>query len=160
MFRNLFAAIVIAAVSLALTAWPSEAQPRQVQVGTLTCSLSASIGLIVASQKNVNCVFRGGPGEPEEAYTGTMTTIGIDIGVTSGGVIIWAVFADTNRYFGMLAGTYAGATAEVSVAAGLGANVLVGGSHRSVALQPLSVQGQIGLDIAGGIGALELHPVR
>jgi hypothetical protein len=160
MFRNLFAAIVIAAGSLALTAWPSDAQPRQVQVGTLTCSLSASIGLIVASQKNVNCVFRGRPGEPEEAYTGTMTTIGIDIGVTSGGVIIWAVFADTDRYFGMLAGTYAGATAEVSVAAGLGANVLVGGSHRSVALQPLSVQGQIGLDIAGGIGALELHPVR
>src|SRR5208282_3746450 len=160
MFRSLFAAIVIAAVSLALTAVPSDAQPRQVQVGTLTCSLSASIGLIVASQKNVNCVFRGRPGEPEEAYTGTMTTIGIDIGVTSGGVIIWAVFADTDRYFGMLAGTYAGATAEVSVAAGLGANVLVGGSHRSVALQPLSVQGQVGLDIAGGIGALELHPAR
>jgi Protein of unknown function (DUF992) len=160
MFRNLFVATVIAAASLALSAWPSSAQPRQVQVGTLTCSLSASIGLIIASQKNVNCVFRGRPGEPEEAYTGTMTTVGVDIGVTSGGVIIWAVFADTDRYFGMLAGTYAGATAEVSVAAGLGANVLVGGSHRSVALQPLSVQGQIGLDIAGGIGALELHPVR
>ena len=160
MLRNLFAAAVIAAASLALTATPSAAQPRQVQVGTLTCSLSASIGLIVASQKNVNCVFRGRPGEPEEAYTGTMTTVGVDIGVTSGGVIIWAVFADTDRYFGMLTGTYAGATAEVSVAAGLGANVLVGGSHRSVALQPLSVQGQIGLDIAGGIGALELHPVR
>jgi len=160
MVRNLFAATVIAAASLALAAWPSDAQPRQVQVGTLTCSLSASIGLIIASQKNVNCVFRSRPGEPEEAYTGTMTTIGIDIGVTSGGVIIWTVFADTDRYFGMLAGTYAGATAEISVAAGLGANVLVGGSHRSVALQPLSVQGQIGLDIAGGIGALELHPVR
>ena len=160
MLRNLFAAAVIAAASLALTATPSAAQPRQVQVGTLTCSLSASIGLIVASQKNVNCVFRGRPGEPEEAYTGTMTTVGVDIGVTSGGVIIWAVFADTDRYFGMLTGTYAGATAEVSVAAGLGANVLVGGSHRSVALQPLSVQGQIGLNIAGGIGALELHPVR
>ncbi len=160
MLRNLFAAAVIAAASLALTATPSAAQPRQVQVGTLTCSLSASIGLIVASQKNVNCVFRGRPGEPEEAYTGTMTTVGVDIGVTSGGVIIWAVFADTDRYFGMLTGTYAGATAEVSVAAGLGANVLVGGSHRSVALQPLSVQGQIGLNVAGGIGALELHPVR
>ena len=160
MLRNLFAAAVIAAASLALTATPSAAQPRQVQVGTLTCSLSASIGLIVASQKNVNCVFRGRPGEPEEAYTGTMTTVGVDIGVTSGGVIIWAVFSDTDRYFGMLTGTYAGATAEVSVAAGLGANVLVGGSHRSVALQPLSVQGQIGLNIAGGIGALELHPVR
>lgn len=160
MFRKLFAAAVIAGASLALAASPSDAQPRQVQVGTLTCSLSASIGLIIASQKNVNCVFKGRPGEPEEAYTGTMTTVGVDIGVTGGGVIIWAVFADTDRYFGMLAGTYAGATAEVSVAAGLGANVLVGGSRRSVALQPLSVQGQVGLDIAGGIGALELHPVR
>ena len=79
----------------------------------------------------MNCVFRGRPGEPEEAYTGTMTTVGLDIGVTSGGVIIWAVFSETNRYAGMLAGTYAGATAEVSVAAGLGANVLVGGSNRS-----------------------------
>ena len=89
-----------------------------------------------------------------------MTTVGLDIGVTSGGVIVWTVFADTNRYAGMLAGTYTGATAEVSVAAGLGANVLVGGSHRTVALQPLSLQGQVGLDIAAGIGQLELHPVR
>ena len=61
---------------------------------------------------------------------------------------------------GMLAGTYVGATAEVSIAAGLGANVLVGGSNRSVALQPLSVQGQVGLNIAAGIGALELHLAR
>ena len=58
----------------------------------------------------------------------------------------------------MLTGTYTGASAEVSVAAGLGANVLVGGSNRTVALQPLSVQGQVGLDIAAGIGQLELHP--
>jgi len=139
---------------------PADAQPRQIQVGTLTCSMSASIGLIVGSQKNVNCVLRGQPGEPEEAYSGTMTTIGLDIGVTSGGVIVWTVFADTDRYAGMLAGIYTGATAEVSVAAGLGANVLVGGSNRTVALQPLSLQGQVGLDIAAGIGQLELHPVR
>ena len=121
---------------------------------------SASIGFIVGSQKNVNCVFRGQPGEPEEGYTGTMTTIGLDIGITTGGVIVWTVFADTNRYAGMLAGKYGGATAEISVAAGLGANVLVGGSNRTVALQPLSLQGQIGLDVAAGIGELELHPVR
>ncbi len=100
------------------------------------------------------------PASRRKAYTGTMTTFGLDIGITTGGVIVWTVFADTNRYAGMLAGTYSGATAEVSVAAGLGANVLVGGSNRTVALQPLSVQGQIGLDIAAGIGALELHPAR
>jgi len=160
MFRTVLVAAVIAVAALAALLKPADAQPRQIQVGTLTCSLSSSVGLVLGSQKNVNCVFRSQPGEPEEAYTGTMTTIGLDIGVTTGGVVVWAVFADSNRYAGMLAGTYAGATAEVSVAAGLGANVLVGGSHRTVALQPLSVQGQMGLDIAGGIGALELHPAR
>jgi hypothetical protein len=160
MFRTAFAAAVIAATALAMIANPADAQPRSIQVGTLTCSLSAGVGLIVGSQRNVNCLLKGQPGEPEEAYTGTMTRVGLDIGVTTGGAIIWAVFSDTNRYAGMLAGTYTGASAEVSVAAGLGANVLVGGSNRTVALQPLSVQGQVGLDIAAGIGQLELHPVR
>ena len=154
-------AAVTTLVVTALLVSSTNAQPRQVQVGTLACSMSSSIGLILGSQKNVSCNFKGQrPGEPEEAYTGTMTTIGIDIGVTTGGAIIWGVFASTNRYAGMLTGKYIGATAEVSIAAGLGANVLVGGSNQSVALQPLSVQGQLGLDIAGGIGALELHPAR
>jgi hypothetical protein len=158
MFRTAFAALAIAAAALTTVAGPAAAQPRRVEVGTLTCSMSASIGFIVGSQKNVNCIFRGQPGEPEEAYTGTMTTIGLDIGITTGGVIVWTVFATTNRYAGMLTGRYSGATAEVSVAVGLGANVLVGGSNRTIALQPLSLQGQLGLDIAAGIGSLELHP--
>ncbi len=158
MLRIVFAT-AIAAAALALAARPAAAQSSQVKVGTLTCSLSSGVGLIVASQRNVNCVFRSGPNEPAEDYTGTMTRVGVDIGVTAGGVIIWAVFADTNRYAGMLTGTYVGATAEMSVAAGLGANVLVGGSNHTVALQPVSVQGQIGLDIAAGVGTLELHPV-
>jgi hypothetical protein len=160
MFRTAFAATVIAAIALVMIVKPADAQPRRIQVGTLTCSVSAGVGLIVGSQRNVNCLLKGQPGEPEEAYTDTMTRVGLDVGVTTGGAIIWAVFSDTNRYAGMLAGTYTGASAEVSVAAGLGANVLVGGSNRTVALQPLSVQGQIGLDVAAGIGQLELHPVR
>ena len=127
MFRTACAAAAVVAAALAMVVGPADAQPRQIQVGTLTCSMSASVGLIVGSQKNVSCVLKGQPGEPEEAYSGTMTTIGLDIGVTTGGAIIWAVFSDTNRYAGMLAGTYTGATAEVSIAAGLGANVLVGG---------------------------------
>ena len=139
---------------------PADAQPRQVQVGQLTCSVSASVGLIVGSQRNVNCVFRGQPGEPEESYTGTMTKVGLDVGFTTGGMIVWTVFADTNRQAAMLAGKYVGATAEASIAAGLGANVLVGGSQRSVALQPLSLQGQTGLNVAAGIGELDLYPAR
>jgi hypothetical protein len=158
MVRNAFAAVAAMAVALTMAFGSADAQPRRVQLGTLTCSMSASIGLIVGSQKNVNCIFRGQSGEPEEAYTGTMTTVGLDIGFTSGGVIVWTVFADTSRYAAMLAGTYVGATAEVSVAAGLGANVLVGGSNRTVALQPLSLQGQVGIDFAAGIGELSLHP--
>jgi hypothetical protein len=152
------AATVILAAALVMVGGAADAQPRRIQLGTLTCSMSASIGFVVGSQKNVNCVFRGHPGEPDEAYTGTMTTVGLDIGITTGGVIVWTVFADTDRYAGMLAGRYGGATAEVSIAAGLGANVLVGGSKRTVALQPLSLQGQIGLDVAAGIGELDLHP--
>src|SRR5579872_7077717 len=159
MLRTAFAIAAVSAVALAMVGRPADAQSR-VEVGQLTCSMSASIGLVLGSQKNLNCVFRGRAGEPEEAYTGTMTTIGLDIGFTTGGVIVWSVFAGTSRYAGMLAGTYAGATAEASIAAGLGANVLVGGSNHTVALQPVSLQGQMGLDVAAGIGRLELHPAQ
>jgi len=155
MSRTLFAAAISAAV-LALVPGSVNAQSTRTQVGQLTCSMSASIGLILGSQKNLNCVFKGQPGQPDEAYTGTMTTVGLDVGFTTGGVIVWAVFADTSRYRGMLAGKYAGATAEVSIAAGLGANVLVGGLHESIALQPLSIEGNTGLNVAAGIGAITL----
>jgi len=153
--RGLVAALGAAAV-VAVATVPADAQPRRVQVGTLACSISAGIGMVVASQRNVSCNFQP-DGGPPEAYTGTLTRVGVDVGFTSGGAMVWGVFADTNRYAGMLTGTYAGATAEATVAAGLGANVLVGGSNHSVALQPLSVQGQVGLNVAAGVGALELH---
>jgi hypothetical protein len=155
-WRGIVAALVGAAAVVTIASIPADAQPRRVQVGTLACSISAGIGLVVASQRNVNCNFQP-DGGPPEAYTGTITRIGVDIGFTAGGAMVWGVFADTNRYAGMLTGTYAGATAEMTIAAGLGANVLVGGSNHSVALQPLSVQGQVGLNIAAGVGALELH---
>jgi hypothetical protein len=159
MVRTAFAAACLAAAALATVhAPPANAQENRFEVGTLRCSLSSSIGLVVTSERNVSCIFSGGNG-PDEVYAGTMTRLGIDLGITSGGKIIWAVFANTNRYSGMLAGRYVGATAEASVAVGLGANVLIGGSHESVALQPVSVQGQVGFDVAAGIGELQLHPV-
>ena len=111
-------AALIGAAALALTATiPADAQPRRVQVGSLACSISAGIGLVVASQRNVSCNFQPENGPPE-IYTGTMTRIGVDVGFTTGGAMVWGVFADTNRYAGMLTGTYAGATA---VAASAGA---------------------------------------
>jgi hypothetical protein len=149
------ASMAAAALASALT-MPANAQQQRVQIGTLACSISAGVGLIVASQRNVSCNFQP-DGGPPEAYVGTMTIIGVDVGFTSGSQMVWGVLAGTSRYAGMLSGTYVGATAQATVAAGVGANALVGGSNRSVALQPLSVQGQVGLNAAGGIGALELH---
>ncbi len=153
-----FAAVLVAAGTLAATL-PADAQQSRVQVGQLACSLSSGIGMIVGSQRNVSCTFQPDNGPPE-AYVGTMTKLGLDVGFTTGSAIIWAVFTGTNRYVGMLSGTYTGAQAEATVGAGVGANALIGGSNRSVALQPLSVQGQTGLNVAAGIGSLELHLAR
>jgi hypothetical protein len=156
MFRAALAAVVGAATIATLSIVPAAAQRDRVRVGTLECSISSSIGMIVGSQRNVNCLFRSDSG-PTEAYVGTMTRIGLDVGVTGGGAIIWTVFTGSDRYVGMLSGTYVGASAEASIAAGLGANVLVGGSQSSVALQPVSVQGQVGFNVAAGVGSLDLR---
>ena len=153
-YKGFLAASVAAAMVVA--ALPVNAQQNRVQVGQLACSVSAGVGLVVGSQRNVSCTFQPDNGPPE-SYTGTMTKIGLDVGFTTGSAIVWAVFAGTNRYVGMLSGTYAGAQAEATAVVGVGANALVGGSNHSVALQPLSVQGQVGLNAAAGIGALELH---
>jgi hypothetical protein len=156
MFRTALAAACVAAAVLATAAAPpADAQQHRLQVGRLNCSLSSSVGLLVTSERNVSCIFHS-DNAPDETYSGTMRRVGIDIGATSGGRIVWAVFAGTDRHAGMLDGTYVGATAEASIALGLGANVLVGGSDSSIALQPLSVQGQVGLNIAAGIGKLYL----
>ena len=157
MIRKDFAGAALGAAALVMAfAAPAASQQQRVQAGTLECSLSSGIGMVVASQRNIACNFKPNGGPPE-AYAGTMSRIGLDIGITGGGAIIWAVFTTTNLYSGILTGTYVGASAEMSIAAGLGANVLVGGSNRAVALQPLSVQGQVGLNIAAGVSQLELH---
>ena len=97
---------------------------------------------------------------PREVYTGSITKFGLDIGGTTGGQMVWAVYAPTNAGHGALAGQYAGASAEATVGAGVGANVLIGGSNHTVQLQPLSVQGQTGLNLAAGVAGLNLEPAR
>src|SRR5476651_756139 len=140
MISKAFIAALVGATALAAIATtPADAQRTSVRIGTLSCSMSAGIGLIVGSQRNVSCNFQPDNGPPE-LYVGTMTKIGLDIGVTGGSAIVWTVFTGTNRYAGMLTGTYTGAQAEATVGAGIGANALIGGSNHSVALQPLSVQ--------------------
>jgi Protein of unknown function (DUF992) len=146
--------LALAAALLALSA--SYASGQQTKVGMLVCNTSVNIGFIVGSQQKLSCTFSPEYGMAENYY-GTIDRIGIDIGATSGGVISWAVLAPTAGLLrGALAGQYVGASGQVTVGVGLGANVLLGGSDRSIALQPLSIEGQTGLNVAGGITGLTL----
>jgi hypothetical protein len=139
---------------------PVLAQHERTKVGTLTCDISAGIGAIIASKKSVTCMFTPAHPGPKEVYTGSISKFGLDLGATAAGEMVWSVYAPSTRKFGALAGSYSGASAEATVGAGLGANVLVGGSNRTVALQPVSVQGQAGLNLAVGVAQLRLRPAR
>ena len=152
-------AIAVLAVAVALPI-PASAQANRTKVGTLSCDISGGIGLIITSKKELTCMFTPSQPGPREVYVGSITKFGLDLGATTGGEMVWAVYAPTNRKFGALAGDYGGATAEATVGVGLGANVLVGGSDRTVALQPVSVQGQAGLNVAAGVTDLRLRPAR
>lgn len=154
------AAIAVAATALAL-ATPASAQSR-VKVGSLACNMSGAIGMIVASRKELACTFSpSAKGWKREAYIGSITRVGLDIGATAGGRLIWAVYAPTSAPQGFaLAGGYGGASAEATVGLGAGANALVGGSNRTVMLQPVSVQGQTGISLAAGVAAMTLRPAR
>ena len=151
-------ALVLVALAAAFVSPAVAQQPSGTSVGTLTCRMAPSIGLIFGSRQRMACRFAPNGPNPPEAYVGIMGTIGLDVGITAGGVMAWGVFAPTaGPKRGALAGTYVGASAEATVGAGLGANALIGGNNRTVALQPLSVSGQTGLNFALGVGNLELH---
>jgi hypothetical protein len=154
---------LLGAALLALAAVSGTAlaqRPVWEQSGTLNCDVSGGIGFIVGSQREVNCLFTPSYPAPPEQYVGTITKVGLDVGFTAAGQLVWSVLQSTTRRRGVLAGSYAGASAEATVGAGLGANVLVGGNDRSVALQPLSIQGQVGLNVAAGIAEISLQFVR
>jgi hypothetical protein len=138
------------------------AQPQdRVQAGVLNCDVSGGLGLIIGSQKEVTCQFLPTDNNsPREVYVGVINKFGLDIGATAQGQLVWNVFAPTNREVAALRGDYVGAGAEATVAVGLGANVLVGGNNRTIALQPVSIQSQQGLNIAAGVTELRLRPVN
>jgi hypothetical protein len=156
MFRYAIRAAALALATLSVD--PAAAQ--RVRAGVLTCDISAGIGFIIGSQKSLACMFAPEPPGPPQVYSGSISKFGLDIGATGGGVMVWAVFTDSMAPPGpgFFAGDYFGATGQVTVAAGLGANVLIGGSNRTVALQPLSVDSSVGLNLAVGVAELHLRP--
>ena len=146
----------------ALSSFAAKAQDI-VELGRLECFIDEGVGFIIGSSKDISCVFTSNEAEwGEDNYFGVINRLGIDIGKTEEGYMSWLVVAGSLKDYkpGFLAGDYVGAGAEASFAVGLGANVLVGGSSKSIALQPLSLQAQKGLNFAAGIAGLELRSIE
>ena len=146
---------MVALASLILVASGASAEGG-VKVGYLKCDVAKGWGYVFGSSKELKCAFHPAGGGESDLYTGTIAKLGVDVGYHAAAVILWGVFAPGNLAPGSLAGFYGGATAEAAWGVGLGANVLFGGSKNSVALQPLSISGQEGLNAAGGIAAVKL----
>src|SRR5271155_2991814 len=147
---------------LAMLSLPALVQAQQpwAQVGVLTCRLNPSIGFIIAGHQSMECSYAPSGGGPPQAYQGAINSVGLDLGVTAGGVLAWTVFAPTAGVAaGALAGEYVGASGDIGLGVGVGANVLVGGSGRSFALQPLSLEGSIAVNVALGVSMLTLRAV-
>jgi Protein of unknown function (DUF992) len=156
MLRKLAVAAVTVGLAGSALGLGTPAQAQAVKAGVLTCNVASGFGFIFGSSKAVNCTFAPGGGPPQH-YAGAINKFGVDIGYVQAAVIVWAVLAPTtNPGPGSLAGTYVGATVSATVGVGVGANVLVGGSGNSISLQPISIEGNTGLNVAGGIGELSL----
>lgn len=166
-----FIKLVAATAALAASVVAANAQQRPrvtvnpgyeggVQAGTLICQAGRSVGFVIGSNNSFQCQYRA-PGRRPERYVASVSRIGIDLGVTDQTQLSWAVVAQTRQFGrGDLAGDYVGVGGSATIGVGAGANALVGGSGNSFALQPVSVQGQTGFAVSGGIASLQLRPAR
>ncbi|MCS4094318.1 hypothetical protein FHT76_006019 [Rhizobium sp. BK176] len=151
----------VIAADLVSTYQAPEADLRDgVKIGILTCDVGGGVGYVLGSAKTVDCVFSPvSNAEAQDRYAGAIRKLGVDVGFTTRGRIVWAVFAPTAGYHrGSLGGLYQGASAEATLVAGVGANILIGGTSGSVQLQTLSVTGQLGLNVAATGTSMTLTP--
>jgi hypothetical protein len=134
--------------------------PERVKAGILACDISAGLSLIITSKKNLTCMFTPSQPGTREVYIGSIGKFRLDPVAAVGGEMIWVVYVPSNKHFGALAGHYSGAPAELMIGGSLGAKVLVGGVARTVALQPLLLQGETALNVAPGVVEFDLRPAR
>jgi len=154
--RNvLFAAVSAAALLVGGLAAAETPAKAGVNTGSLNCTVAGGMGFVFGSTKDLSCTFTR-PDGTAERYTGTVKKFGVDIGFTKEARIIWLVLAPGAVAPGALTGEYVGATAGAAVGPGVGANVLIGGGNKQVTLQPVSVEGSAGLNVAAGLAGIEL----
>jgi hypothetical protein len=127
-----------------------------VRAGVLHCYGAKKIGAIVGSFQQARCVFTSVDGR-HERYAAHIERVGLDIGVTERSEVVWTVYAPTALRHHALRGDYVGASADVTVGIGGGANVLVGGSNATISLQPVSLKAETGVAVAAGAGRLQLR---
>ena len=138
---------------------PQAAGRTGANVGSLTCNVAGGVGFVFGSSKDLSCLFARTDGIAER-YTGTINKYGVDLGFTKEAQMVWLVFAPGNIGPGALTGNYVGGTASATVGVGAGANVLLGGGSGQVTLQPVSVEGSVGLNVAAGIGEVQLMKAK
>jgi hypothetical protein len=149
--------LAVLCASMVLLAGPAFAQAQPIRVGGLTCDAAPRVGLVIGSRQNLRCVFRSNATGRQYRYTGTISRMGLDVGITGGGRLFWGVFAPTSHVgYGVLRGNLR-CQRQCVLWTRPGANVLVGGSHRTISLQPLSVEGQVGINLALGVARLTLR---
>ena len=156
MSRTLWLAAAVVGVAAALSGQPAWSQSTSgVKAGSLTCNVDSGWGFVFGSTRNLDCTYTNSNGALER-YTGHIDKFGVDIGDPAGGVMAWAVSAPTTDVGpAAMAGTYGGRDASAAIGrVGAGANVLVGGSQKTISLQPVSVEGMAGLNVAGGIAEI------
>ena len=166
MHRFSIAALAVAALAVTFVAAPdalaqgAEAPAKQAtKIGYLSCHVASGWGFVLGSSKHLRCNYSPRGRHPEH-YSGTIDKYGVDVGYTASSVIIWGVIAPASDLKpGALEGGYGGVTAQAGIGLGAGANVLVGGFDKSITLQPLSIEGEKGLNVAAGIAALSLKYV-
>lgn len=153
----MFRSLAFISVSLAALSTSAFAQSG-IKAGVLQCGGGASVGYVIGSQAALDCVFRPSSGKGSEKYSATVSRVGLDVGWTNAQAVEWLVFAPSKSLAkGGLAGRYGGVSANAAVGVGGGANVLAGGSNNTITLQPVSVQGQTGLNLAAGVSGMELR---
>lgn len=145
-------------IILAIT--PISGALAQSRIGTLHCELSGGVGLILVENQALDCIFQDDAGSPPEHYSGRLTNIGANIGISGPGELVWAVAAATAEPGpGALAGDYVGPQGSLALGAGAGGGILGGGSRHSFSLQPISFQLGTGLNVSAGVGDLHLDYV-
>lgn len=152
--------VMVGLIAIAVLGVPaSYAQDAKLKVGTLTCQGQGGLGLIIGSKEKLRCSYQPAAGGNAIKLRGSITRLGLDIGVKGKSVMIWTVLASTTQLPGEnLIGQFVGAAADASLGLGAGAQVLVGGNNKSVVLQPLGVKGATGVNLAIGVAGMTLSP--